>query len=83
MSTAEQITIGLGINYETVIASLNTMKRSGKVKATNSWPAKYAVLPKKAQKMVNGQGFMDYVEEFNRKYGELKVENYRLRDEVR
>jgi len=81
MATAEEITGGLGINYETIIASLSSLKRRGKVRATDSWPTKYAVLPKKPVKADNGQGFMDYVEELNRKYEELKTENNRLRGE--
>ena len=85
MATAEEITGGLGINHETIIASLNSLKREGKVKATDSWPIKYAVLPKKPIKGNNGQSFMDfmdYVEEINRKCKELKAENNRLRAEL-
>ena len=82
MSTVEQIAEGLGINHETVITSLNTMKRKGKVKATHFRPTKYAVLPKKPIKGNDGQGFMDYVEEINRKCEELKAENNRLRAEL-
>jgi predicted ArsR family transcriptional regulator len=40
MVTAEQITGELGINHETVIASLSSLKRKGKVRATDSWPTK-------------------------------------------
>ena len=82
MSTAEEITGGLSINFKTVIASLNTLRRKGKVKATDSWPIKYAVPPKKPIKGGNGQGFMDYLEELNRKYEKLKAENNRLRCEL-
>jgi sugar-specific transcriptional regulator TrmB len=82
MSTAEEITGELSINYHTIIASLSTLKRTGKVKATDSWPIKYAVPPKKPIKGGNGQGFMDYLEELNRKYEELKAENNRLRGEL-
>ena len=82
MSTAEEITGGLDINYETVMASLSSLKRRGKVRATDSWPTKYVVLPKKPVKGDNGQGFMDYVEELNRENQELRVENNRLRGEL-
>lgn len=82
MSTAEDITAGLGINYDTIIISLNTLKRKGKVKAINSWPTKYLALIKKAIERNNGQGFEAYVEELNWKYEELKAENNRLRREL-
>ena len=82
MATAEEITGGLGINHETVIASLSSLKRKGKVRATDSWPAKYVVLPRKPVERDNGQGFMDYVEELNRENQELKAENNRLRGEL-
>jgi len=82
MSTAEEITGELSINYHTIMASLSTLKRKGKVKATDSWPIKYAVPPKKPIKGGNGQGFMDYLEELNRKYEELKAANTHLRSEL-
>ena len=82
MSTVEEITGRLGINYETVIASLNTLKRRGKIKATDSWPPKYAVLPKKNIKGNNGQGFVDYSDKIKREYNEVKAENNRLRAEL-
>jgi sugar-specific transcriptional regulator TrmB len=82
MATAQEITGGLGINYETIIASLNSLKRKGKVKATDSWPAKYVVPPRKPIKVDNGQDFMDYVDKLNRENQELKAENNRLRGEL-
>jgi predicted transcriptional regulator len=82
MSTVEQITEGLGMNHGTVLTSVNTLKKRGKVKATHSWPAKYAVLPKKPMKGNDNRGFIDYVEELNKKYEEVKVENNRLRGEL-
>ena len=82
MVTAEEITGGLGIHYETVLASLSSLKKKGKVKATDSWPAKYVVLPKKPVRGDNGQDFMDYVEKLNREYHGLKAENNRLRGEL-
>lgn len=82
MATAEEITGGLGINYETIIASLNSLKRKGKVKATGSWPTKYGVPPKKPIKVDNGQEFIDYVDKLHRENRELKAENNRLRGEL-
>jgi len=82
MSTAEEITGGLDINYETVIASLSSLKRKGKVRATDSWPAKYVIPPKKPIKMNNGQDFWGYVDKLNRENQELKTENNRLRGEL-
>ena len=84
MATAEEITGGLGINHGTVIASLSSLKRKGEVRATDSWPTKYVVLPRKPAKVNNGQDFdfMDYVEKLNREYRELKAENNRLRREL-
>ena len=82
MATAEEITGGLGMNHGTVIASLSSLKRKGEVRATDSWPTKYVVLPKKPVKGNNGQGFMDYVEELNRENQELRAENNRLRGEL-
>jgi predicted transcriptional regulator len=40
MCTVEEITGELHMNHETVIASLNTLKKKGKVRATDKWPAK-------------------------------------------
>ena len=82
MSTVEEINEGLGMNHVTVLTSLNTLKKRGKVKATHSWPAKYAVLPEKPMKGNDNRGFMDYVEELNQKYEEVKAENNRLRGEL-
>jgi sugar-specific transcriptional regulator TrmB len=82
MATTEEITGGLGINYETIIGSLNSLKRKGKVKATASWPTKYVVSPKKPVKVDNGQDFMDYVDKLHRENRELKAENNRLRGEL-
>ena len=82
MATAEEITGGLGINYETVIVSLNSLKRRGKVRATDSWPAKYVIPQKKPIKMNNGQDLLDYVDKLNRENQELKTENNRLRGEL-
>lgn len=82
MATAEEITGGLGINHETVIASLSSLKRKGKVRATASWPTKYMVRPKKPVKVDNEQDLMDYVDKLNRENQELKAENNRLRGEL-
>jgi predicted transcriptional regulator len=81
MATVEEITGELGINYRTVIASLSTLERKGKVKVTDSWPAKYVVLPKKPIRD-DGQGLLDYVEGLNRENQELKAEINRLRGEL-
>lgn len=82
MCTVEEISGELGMQHETVIASLNTLKRKGKVNSTDTWPSKYAVLPKEPMKWNDEQDFMEYVEELNRKYEEIKVENNRLRGEL-
>jgi len=82
MCTVEEITGELHMNHETVIASLNTLKKKGKVRVTEKWPAKYAVPPKKPIKGNDGQCFLEYVEELNRKYEQLKAENNRLRGDL-
>ena len=82
MCTIEEITGELHMNHETVVASLNTLKKKGKVKATGKWPPQYAVPPKKPIKGNDGQCFIEYVEELNRKYEQLKTENNRLRGEL-
>ena len=81
MSTAEEITGGLGINYKTVTVSLSALKGKGKVKATDSWPAKYAIPPEEPARGDNAQRSMDCVE-LKRKYDELRAENNRLRVEL-
>jgi hypothetical protein len=55
------------------------IKEKGKVRATDSWPAQYAVLPKKPIKVDNGQDFVNYMEKLKRENHELKAENSRLR----
>jgi sugar-specific transcriptional regulator TrmB len=82
MATAEEIGGGLGINYETVIASLSSLESKGKVRSTDSWPPKYVVLPKKPVQANNGQDLMDYVGMLNRENQGLKAENNRLRGEL-
>jgi len=82
LATAEDITGVLGINHETVIASLSALKRKGKLRATASWPHKYAVLPKKPVKKDNGQEIMDYVDTLKRENQELRAEHNRLRGEL-
>lgn len=82
MSTAQEITGGLGINYETVVASLNTLKSKGKVKATDSSPTKYAFPPKKPIKVDNGQDFWGHVDRLNRENQEPKAENNCMRAEL-
>ena len=82
MATAEEITDELGINHQTVVTSLSTLSRKGKVKATDSWPAKYVIPPKKPIKMNNGQDFLGYVDKLNLENQELKTENNRLRGEL-
>lgn len=82
MSTAGDITGKLGINYETVIASLRTLKKKGKVRENHSRPPQYVVLPKKNIKGNNGQGFIDYFDKIKREYNEVKAENNRLRAEL-
>jgi predicted transcriptional regulator len=82
MCTVEEITGELHMNHATVIASLNTLKRKGKVKATDKWPAKYAIPPNKPIKGNEGQGFIEHVEKLNRKYEQLKAENTHLRGEL-
>ena len=82
MATAEEITGGLGINYETIIASLNSLKRKGKLKATDSWPAKYVVPPRKPIKVDNGQDFMEYLDKLHWENQQLRAENNRLRGEL-
>jgi len=82
MCTVGEISGELHMHHETVIALLNTLKRKGKVKATDTWPKRYAVPPNKPMKWNNGQGFMEYVGELNRKYEGVKTENNRLRGEL-
>lgn len=82
MATVDQISGELGMNYKTVIASLSTLKRKRKVKATDSWPTKYVVLPKKPVKVNNEQDLMDYVDKLDRENQELKAEINRLRGEL-
>ncbi len=82
MATAEEITGELGINHETIIASLNSLKRKGKVRATGSWSAKYAVLPKKPIRVDHERDFVDYMEKLKGENHELKAENNRLRGEL-
>jgi predicted transcriptional regulator len=82
MCTVGEISGELHVHHETVIASLNTLKRKGKVKATDTWPKKYAVPPNKPMKWNDGQGSMEYIGELNRQYGEVKAENNRLRGEL-
>jgi predicted transcriptional regulator len=82
MCTIEEITGKLHMNHGTIIASLNTLKRKGKVKATDTWPKRYAVPPNKPMKWNDGQGSMEYIGELNRKYEEVKAENNRLRGEL-
>ena len=82
MVTAEEITGGLRINYETVIASLSSLKRKRKVRATDSWPAKYMVLPRKPVNVNNGQDFMEYLDKLHRENQQLRAENNRLRGEL-
>jgi hypothetical protein len=62
--------------------SLNSLKRKGKVRATDSWPAKYVFPPKKPIKVNNGQDLIDYVDSLNRECQELKTENNPLRNEL-
>lgn len=59
-------------------------KGKRKVRATDSWPTKYMVLPRKPVNVNNGQDFdfMDYVKKLNRENQELKAENNRLRGEL-
>jgi DeoR/GlpR family transcriptional regulator of sugar metabolism len=82
MCTVEEISAELGMHHETVIASLKTLKRKGKVNSTDTRPYKYALLPKKPMKWNAGQNYMEYVEELSRKYEEIKAENNRLRGEL-
>ena len=82
MCTVGEISGELHVRHETVIVSLNTLKRKGKVKATDTWPNRYAVRPDKPMKLNNGQGFLEYIEELNRKYEEVKAENNRFRGEL-
>jgi predicted transcriptional regulator len=82
MCTVEEITGELHMNHGTILASLNTLKRKGKVKATDTWPKKYAVPSDKSTKLNDGQGFLEYIEELNRKYEEVKAENNRFRSEL-
>jgi sugar-specific transcriptional regulator TrmB len=81
MATAKEISTGLGINHDTIVATLNTLKRKGKVKEADSWPVKYVILPKKPIK-VNDQDFVDYVQKLDRELHELREENNRLRNEL-
>jgi sugar-specific transcriptional regulator TrmB len=82
MATAEEITGRLGINYGTVIASLSSLKRKGRVRSTDSWPTKYLVLPKNPVRVSNGEDLMDYVGKLDQENQELKAENNRLRGEL-
>jgi predicted transcriptional regulator len=82
MCTVGEISGELHMHHETVIASLNTLKRKGKVKATDAWPKRYAVPPNRTMKWNNGQGFMELVSGLNGKYSEVKAENNRLRSEL-
>jgi predicted ArsR family transcriptional regulator len=82
MCTVGEISGELHVHHETVISSLNTLKRKGKVKATDTWPKRYAVPPNKPMKWNHGQGFTEYVGELNRKYEQLKAENTHLHGEL-
>ncbi len=81
MATAKEISTGLGINHDTILAMLSTLKKKGKVKEADSWPAKYVVLRKKPIK-VNDQDLVDYVQKLTREFQELREENNRLRNEL-
>lgn len=82
MATAEEITDELGINHQTVVTSLSTLSRNGKVKATDSWPTKYVVPPKTPMMGDDGQqDLVDYIERLNRENQELKAEINRLHGE--
>ena len=72
----------VGINYETTIASLNTLKKKGKVKANDSWPIKYTALPKKPGRWDDGQEIMDHFDRLTRENRELTAEINRLRGEL-
>jgi sugar-specific transcriptional regulator TrmB len=82
MATAEEITGGLGITSETVMASLSSLKRKGKIGATDSSPPKYVVLPKLPVKGNSGEDLMAYVDKLDWENQELKVENSRLGAEL-
>ena len=83
MATAEEITDGLRIGHRTVVMSLSTLSRRGKVRATDSWPTKYVVPAKKSVKGDEGQqDLVDYIERLNRENQELSAEINRLHGEL-
>ena len=82
LCTVEEITGTLHMNHGKIIASLNTLKRKGKVRATDTWPKRYAVSPNRPMKLNDGQGSMGYIGELDRKYEEVKAENNRFRGEL-
>ena len=81
MATAKEISTELGINHDIIVATLNTLKRKGKVKEADFWPPKYVVLRKKPIR-VNGHDLVSRMEELNRELRELREENNRLRNEL-
>ena len=82
MCTVDEITGELRMNHGTIMASLNALKRKGKVKSTDTWPKRYGLPPDKCMNLKNGQGFLGYIEELSRKYEEVKAENNRFRGEL-
>jgi sugar-specific transcriptional regulator TrmB len=83
MATVEDITGKLEISHQTVASSLSTLSKRGKVKATDSWPTKYVVPPKKPVKGNDGQqNPVDLIEGLNRENQELRAEINRLHNEL-
>jgi DNA-binding transcriptional ArsR family regulator len=83
MATVEDITGELGMSHQTVATSLSTLRKRGKVKATDSRPAKYVVPLEKPVKGNDGQqNFGGRIDGLDRENQELRGEVNRLHGEL-